>query len=412
MALGTLFTLYSVYWGTVLISGGYVLWKGRKTAPSGDSYGELPFVSVLVAARNEASVASRLIGSLKSLTYDPSKVEFIIVEDNSTDGTFERLRDSVKGDGRFRVLHIDNSSGKPGALNEGLRLARGDLIFVMDADCVPEQDILLKAARARSEGKHVLVGYFRIVNSSQNLLTRLAVFEELLWRVMSAGRTRLGLSVPMSGCCTVVSREALLKVGYEFKANLTEDAELGMRLLKAGYPGYYLDSFVWQEAPSTLGTLVKQRIRWYRGYLETALAHYDVFRYAQLKKALDSMLMLSTPFFALLTFLSYIFSVASLPQTASSLTLLLFVVGFLGMNLLSLLVLNLGLALIWGHSASQMVRFTPLVYLYTTLISITSVVAIFQMLMKRKQGWTKTERSGYVDVPMMAEISARGKQPP
>jgi len=116
--------------------------------------------------------------------------------------------------------------------------------------------------------------------------------------------------------------------------------------------------------------------------------------------------MLSTPFFALLTFVSYIFSALSLPQTASSLTLLLFVVGFLGMNLASLFVLNVGLALISGYNTMHMARFTPLVYVYTTLLSITSVLAIFQLVLRRKGArWTKTERSGYVDQPSLSALA-------
>jgi cellulose synthase/poly-beta-1,6-N-acetylglucosamine synthase-like glycosyltransferase len=274
----------------------------------------------------------------------------------------------------------------------------------MDADCSPQPDLLLKAVSQYRKGRHVLVGYFRIINANQNLLTKLSVFEEMLWHVMNVGRNRLNLSAPVTGCCTVISREAFQKAGFSFRPHLAEDAELGLRLLKEGYPAYHLSSFVLQETPNNVLALVTQRLRWYRGYLDAMIRNSDVFAHTGFTKAVDSILNFSTPFFALFTMLSWILSVISLPQAASSFTLLAFIAGFLGVNILSLLLTGVGLAVISGQDTGEMIKLAPLVYIYTTLLSIASVLAIFQMVLGRRGVWTKTYRTGYVDAPKLQSL--------
>jgi len=400
LALGAVFAIYSAYLGTLFLVGGNSIW--RRHSNDDDPVrisSSLPRVSVIVAVKDEARVAARLVDGLKALLYDSSRIEFIVVEDGSSDGTLEGVRLRSADDPRFRLLHVDNSEGKAGALNQGLAISGGELIFIMDADCVPQPDLLLKAVAQYRKGRQVLVGYFKILNANQNLYTRLSVFEELLWHVMNVGRNILGLSVPVSGCCSVISRRALQDAGFYFTPHLAEDAEVGLRLLKAGYPGYHMSSFVWQEAPSKASALLAQRLRWYRGYIDASLMNTDVFRHTEFKKALDSMLNFSTPFFALASILSWALSIASIPQTASSITLLLFVVGFFGANLASVFLLGLGLAVVSGQDALEMVKLSPLIYLYTTMLSLASVLAIFQILLRRRGVWTKTPRTGYVDVP-------------
>lgn len=404
-ALGIAFAIYSVYLGTLFVTGGYSIWRGRVREDTAEISPSLPLVSVLVAVKDEARVAARLVGSLRELSYEPSRIEFVLVEDGSKDGTLDRLRDLTRDDGRFKLLHVENSMGKAGALNQGLMVAKGELIFLMDADCSPQPDLLLKAVSQYRKGRHVLVGYFRIINANQNLLTRLSVFEEMLWHVMNVGRNRLNLSAPVTGCCTVISREAFQKAGFSFRPHLAEDAELGLRLLKEGYPAYHLSSFVLQETPNHVMALVTQRLRWYRGYLDAMIRNSDVFAHTGFTKAVDSVLNFSTPFFALLAMLSWILSVISLPQAASSFTLLAFIAGFLGANILSLLLMGVGLAVISGQDAGEMMKLAPLVYIYTTLLSIAGVLAIFQMVLGRRGVWTKTSRTGYVDAPKLQSLS-------
>jgi biofilm PGA synthesis N-glycosyltransferase PgaC len=394
LGLGILLGLYSLYWGTLLVAGGDYIRKLKRSEPA--ELRRAPKVSVIVAVKNEGKVIRRLTRSLQNLHYDPWKVEFIFSESGSTDDTREAIRQLSREDRRIKLV-TPFLPGKGNALNAALEVATGEVYFFLDADCVPEKDFLLKAISEYEKGKHLLVGYYRTINTGQSIWTRLAVFEDLLWRVMGAGKARFKLSVPVSGPCTVISRKALSDVGGKFRNTLTEDIELWMRLLKAGYIGRYVDAYVWMEAPANLQVLIRQRIRWYRGYLETALMHLDVGRYTTLPRAADALLMLSTPFFALLSLLSYGISLFSLPALPTNISLLLFVSWFIGSNIVGLCLLNLGLAFALGEQGVGMVRISPLVYLYTAVLSLSSTIAIFNIALSRPRRWIKTERTGYVD---------------
>jgi biofilm PGA synthesis N-glycosyltransferase PgaC len=411
VVIGGLLGLYSIYWGVLLVTGGISIRKmktveerNRKTniLIRSSNTTQLPFVSVVVAAKNEGKVIGRLIRSLQRLRYDPARIEFIISESGSTDNTREIISQFVKADPRVRLV-TPGRPGKGNALNAAIEIARGDVFFFVDADCVPESDYLLKAIPEYLNGNDLLVGYYRTINSGQSIWTKLATFEDFLWRVMGAGKARLNLSVPLSGPSSVLSRRALMSVQGGFKNILTEDIELWVRLLKAGYVGRYVDAYVWMEAPAKLEVLLRQRIRWYRGYLETALMHLDVWKYTTPSRALDALLMLSTPFFAMLSLLSYGLSLLTIPVLPSNLAIILFGGWFIGSNLLGLFLLNIGIVLIVGSEGAGMTRISPLVYVYTAVLSLSSSIAILNLALSRPRRWIKTERTGYVD-PAVLEV--------
>ncbi|MDG6934054.1 MAG: glycosyltransferase family 2 protein [Nitrososphaerota archaeon] len=411
VVIGGLLALYSLYWGILLVTGGASIRRmksagGLKTRTDLQSMNpsakELPFVSVVVAAKNEGKVIGRLIRSLQRLRYDGNRIEFIISESGSSDNTSEIVRRYAKSDPRIKLV-TSEKPGKGNALNAAIKIARGDVFFFLDADCVPEADYLMKAIPEIVNGNDLLVGYYRTINSGQSIWTKLATFEDFLWRVMGAGKARLNLSVPLSGPSTVMSRRALESVHGGFKNILTEDIELWVRLLKAGYAGRYVDAYVWMEAPARLEVLLRQRIRWYRGYLETALMHLDIWKYTSPSRALDAMLMLSTPFFAMLSLLSYGLSLLSIPVLPSNLAVILFAGWFIGSNIIGLFLLNLGIIMIVGQEGASMARMSPLVYLYTAVLSLSSSIAILNLAFSRPRRWIKTERTGYVD-PAVLEV--------
>lgn len=394
---GALFSVYSLYWGGILVTGGYVLRKENNVEnPSNLSYENLPKISVLIPVRNEAKLIGRLLNALNKVNYPEEKLEIIFVEDGSTDGTYELLLKCKERDRRIKVIHLEeNNKGKPKALNEGLKHATGELIALLDADCIPEPDIFLKAANEYRRGKKILVGYFKVVNKKESLIAKLAVFEEISWRLMGLGRMKLGLNVPISGSFSFIDRKLLLKA-KGWNACLAEDVELGARLLKMGYKGHFLNGFVWLEVPGKIPILLKQRIRWYRGYMETAIKHIDLLWKVKKKLALDFLLLLTTPFFAALTLFSYALYALSF-HFLTGLLLILFIAGFIGANLLGLIALNVGLMLIAGSEAYELMRISPLVYLYTLILAISSLIACLQMILKKKPVWVKTEKSGWID---------------
>ncbi|MEM3684660.1 MAG: glycosyltransferase family 2 protein [Conexivisphaerales archaeon] len=397
--LGTMLSVYTAYWGLLLVAGGITIRKDRKTWKNSAAR---PRVSIIIPAKNEEKVIGRLLASLQTINYDKDKVEIIVSESGSTDHTVDVVMDFCKQDKRIRLVR-SGAVGKGNALNEAIKYATGELFFFTDADCVPEKDFLVKAAAMYAANVHSMVGYPKTINSAQNILTKLAIFEDLIWRIMSVGRDRLGLSVPLAGPYCVISRKALCSVGFEFRDVLTEDIELWARLLKNGYVTRYIDAFVWQEAPSRLTTLIRQRIRWYRGYMETGLHHIDIFKRTDLAKATDALLMLSTPFFAMLSIFSYFISWFSLPDLASSLGIVLFVAVFFGANILGFIALNAGLVYFAGKDALGLLKISPFVYLYFIVLGISSSLAILHLITRRHAIYNRTEKTGYSDMSFLQQ---------
>ncbi len=117
-------------------------------------------VSVVVPMRNEASRAAACVRSLRRQRYAEGMLEFIIVDDHSTDGTAGLAREAMRGDPRFRVLTLDGNSaaGKKAALEAGIGESAGEIILTTDADCVHGPDWVATMAAAVSSGNDLAAG--------------------------------------------------------------------------------------------------------------------------------------------------------------------------------------------------------------------------------------------------------------
>jgi cellulose synthase/poly-beta-1,6-N-acetylglucosamine synthase-like glycosyltransferase len=166
---------------------------------------------------------------------------------------------------------------KPKALNYGLTVARGSLVTIYDAEDRPEPLQLRRAAVAFSRSTpqvaclQAKLSYF---NPDQNLITRWFAVEYAMWfSQMLPGLARVGAPVPLGGTSNHVRRSVLVRAGGWDPYNVTEDADLGIRLHRLGYRTAVLDSTTLEEANSDFVNWAKQRSRWYKGYLQTWLVH-------------------------------------------------------------------------------------------------------------------------------------------
>ena len=111
-------------------------------------------------------------------------------------------------------------------------------------------------------------------NTEQNLLTRFFATEYALWfDLLLPGLDASGAPIPLGGTSNHFNREALVELGAWDPFNVTEDADLGLRLHKAGYKTVMLNSTTLEEANSQLGNWIRQRSRWVKGYFQTYLVH-------------------------------------------------------------------------------------------------------------------------------------------
>jgi hypothetical protein len=166
---------------------------------------------------------------------------------------------------------------KPRACNFAFAFARGDFTVIYDAEDRPEPDQLRRAvARFRSSARDIacLQARLNFYNADENWLTRLFALDYALWfDVLLPGLERLRVPMPLGGTSNHFRSSALREVGAWDPFNVTEDADIGIRLAQLGLRVAMLDSTTFEEAPTSLGPWLKQRSRWLKGYMQTWLVH-------------------------------------------------------------------------------------------------------------------------------------------
>jgi cellulose synthase/poly-beta-1,6-N-acetylglucosamine synthase-like glycosyltransferase len=256
----------------VLTIGGF-LWRRqlKKTLPEG-APAELPGVSVLIPARNEARVIGGLLTRIGEFDYPAEKIEVVVVNDGSTDRTREILEEFSRRDGRIKVVDIlpaESGKGKGAALNQGLAKASHEVVAVYDSDNIPERDSLKKLCLALARDKRLagVTGMFRAYNKSRNLLTRLINLESIAFQwIVQAGRWQFLKIAFLPGTNFVLRRSALVEAGGWDEEALTEDSELTFRLYQKKLIIQFLPTAVtWEQEPEGLRAWVRQRTRWARG---------------------------------------------------------------------------------------------------------------------------------------------------
>jgi 1,2-diacylglycerol 3-beta-glucosyltransferase len=233
----------------------------------------LPFISILVSAKNEEAVIARTVRNLAALEYEEDghrRFELIVIDDQSTDRTPQILADLVREESLHIVRTPTGSIGKAAALNLGMAHARGELLAVLDADARVRADFLTRMA-AHLLGPSIggVQCQRRLYNGGQNVWTRLQDDEyRLVHHPMQRARQALGGIVSFSGNGLLLRRAALDDVGGWNEEALTEDIDLTVRFHLAGWGiRYGEDVVVWEEGVPTVADLIRQRRRWFEGAL-------------------------------------------------------------------------------------------------------------------------------------------------
>ncbi|GJE26014.1 hypothetical protein LKMONMHP_0858 [Methylobacterium organophilum] len=238
----------------------------------------LPTYTVLVALYREAAVVPRLIYTLSKLDYPAAKldIKFLIEEGDSE--TAAALA-AAPLPARFEVIVAPPGlpRTKPRALNIALPLARGDHLVVYDAEDVVDPGQLRAAAAqfARSPATTAcLQGRLVIDNAADGWLTRFFAIEyAALFDVLGPALARWRMPTPLGGTSTHFRTQVLRRLHGWDPWNVTEDADLGIRLALAGYTVGDLPSSTYEEAPKRVGAWLRQRTRWMKGYLQTSFTH-------------------------------------------------------------------------------------------------------------------------------------------
>ncbi len=239
----------------------------------------LPRVSILVPLLEEREIAGALITRLSRLTYPKSLLDVVLVLEESDLTTRETLTktDLPPWISVIEVPEANRLTTKPRALNYALDFCQGSIIGVWDAEDAPEADQIERVvSRFHKAPAKVacLQGVLDYYNPRANWLSRCFTIEYAAWwRVLLPGVARLGLVIPLGGTTLFFRRNILEKLAGWDAHNVTEDADLGVRLARAGYVTELLPTVTYEEANCRLWPWVRQRSRWLKGFLITWCVH-------------------------------------------------------------------------------------------------------------------------------------------
>jgi len=226
----------------------------------------------------EAAMLPQLAQALRNLDYPLGKLDIKIVLEADDRETIEAAR-ALGLEGVFEIIVVPASAPqtKPKACNFALRFARGDYLVIYDAEDRPEPDQLRKVVatfRRSPPNTACLQCRLNYYNANENWLTRMFTLDYTLWfDQVLPGLERLGMPIPLGGTSNHFRTAILRELHAWDPFNVTEDADLGVRIGQKGYRVGVVDSTTFEEASCRTGQWVRQRSRWMKGYMQTLLVH-------------------------------------------------------------------------------------------------------------------------------------------
>jgi 1,2-diacylglycerol 3-beta-glucosyltransferase len=230
-----------------------------------------PLVSVLVACRNEELVVEGLVGGLLALHYPHELLQIIVVDDASDDATGAILDRLAAQHRELHVVHRQPGAGggKSGALNRALEDATGEIIVVFDADHIPRRNVIGQLVRHFAHPSVSAVqGRCIVRNSIQSKLARSISIDYFSgYLVNEYGRQALFELPAYGGANCAVRASTLREIGGWNTDSVTEDTDLTMRVVLAGYRVRYdITAVDTEEGTTTISRFCQQRYRWARGH--------------------------------------------------------------------------------------------------------------------------------------------------
>jgi cellulose synthase/poly-beta-1,6-N-acetylglucosamine synthase-like glycosyltransferase len=239
---------------------------------------QLPVYSVLVPLHDEAHMVADLVQGLKRLDWPRDRLDIKIILE-ARDRSTRLAVAALQLEAPFEIVVVPDSAPrtKPKALAFTLPLARGEFVTVYDAEDRPDPGQLIEAYAAFRRGGDRLAcvqAPLWIDNADLNGLTGLFAMEYAIqFDGILPTLATLDLPLPLGGTSNHFRRVALEKVGGWDPYNVTEDADLGIRLARFGLRAGTITRPTLEEAPRTSRLWVRQRTRWLKGWMQTWLVH-------------------------------------------------------------------------------------------------------------------------------------------
>lgn len=232
-----------------------------------------PFVSVVIPAYNEKACIGRCLESLLNVNYPKDRMEIIVVNDGSTDGTADVVRSF--NDSRVRLLNKQNEGNAAYSKNYGIRHARGEVIITLDADSWVTPNSISNVLKYFDDDVAAVTAAVKVDRRHRrNFIGRLQEVEYLFTLFNRRLFSFINGVWVTPGPLSAFRRQVFDEVGLFDPKNIMEDQEMALRIQAANYRiASCTDAVVYTAVPQTLGELYCQRLRWNRGGIRNIL-HY------------------------------------------------------------------------------------------------------------------------------------------
>lgn len=237
-----------------------------------------PTYTVFCPLYKEWQVVPQFVTAMSRLDYPKEKLQVMLLLEEDDKETIRHVKQQQLPS-YFQIVIVPDSQPKtkPKACNYGLMHATGEYTVIYDAEDVPDPLQLKKAVLAfKKGGKQVVCiqAKLNFYNPHQNLLSRMFTAEYSLWfDLVLTGLQSINAPIPLGGTSNHFQTAKLKMLKGWDSFNVTEDCDLGMRLVKAGYKTAIVDSITLEEANSSYRNWIKQRSRWIKGYMQSYLVH-------------------------------------------------------------------------------------------------------------------------------------------
>lgn len=365
----------------------------------------LPVYTVAVPMYREEAVLRQLITALSALDYPPAKLDIRLLIEADDAGMRAALA-TMELPPQFTVSVVPTGipRTKPRALNLALLEARGSLFTIFDAEDIPDsQQLRMAAARFLAGPPELACLQARLVidHAGEGTIPGLFALEYAgLFEVLNPGLLLFQLPIMLGGTSNHFRTETLRKLGGWDAWNVTEDADLGLRLVRAGYRIGDLPSNTREEAPVTIPAWLKQRSRWIKGYIQTLVTHSRnpllLLREAGIGATFAFMSLafgtvataLGYPVFAVAALLAYwdgsLFApVGTLATVTSTIALSIWILG-------SVALFAPPAVGALRRGSPGLLLLLPLLPLYYALVSVAAWMALYEYF-NRRFVWNKTE---------------------
>lgn len=378
-----------------------------------DEVKDWPTYSILCPLYKEWQIVPQFVTAMSKLDYPKNKLQVMLLLEEDDKETIAKIG-TYDLPSYFHTVIVPDSKPKtkPKASNYGLKHATGEYIVIYDAEDVPDPLQLKKAVLAfEKAGKRTICiqAKLNFYNPHQNLLTRVFTAEYSLWfDLVLTGLQSIHAPIPLGGTSNHFKKADLIRLNGWDSFNVTEDCDLGMRLVKQGYQTAVINSTTLEEANSDLHNWFGQRSRWIKGYMQTYLIHMrNPWEFAKTWKephAITFQLvvggkvlsMFINPLMWVITIMYFMFR-ANIGTFIES----FFPAPVLYMGVISLLLGNflyvyyymIGCA---KHGHHELVKYGVFIPLYWLAMSVAAWMAFYKLLVAPHH-WSKTKHGLHMD---------------